>query len=87
MNKKTPRITARRFFITIIAMCPGRDSNSHVLRHTPLKRTCLPVSPPGLDYKGNFITYNSTNIILRSAQIQMFREPLLFHQIVFQYHF
>ncbi|MDP1744331.1 MAG: hypothetical protein Q8L90_02065, partial [Bacteroidota bacterium] len=29
---------------------------SHVLRHTPLKRTCLPVSPPGQGDKVNFIT-------------------------------
>ena len=28
--------------------CPGLDSNQHSLRHTPLKRTCLPISPPGL---------------------------------------
>ncbi len=27
--------------------CPGQDLNLHVLRHTPLKRACLPVSPPG----------------------------------------
>ena len=27
--------------------CPGLDSNQHSLRHTPLKRTCLPISPPG----------------------------------------
>ena len=26
--------------------CSGRDLNPHALRHTPLKRTCLPVSPP-----------------------------------------
>src|SRR5262245_40916218 len=24
----------------------GRDSNSHAFRHTPLKRTCLPIPPP-----------------------------------------
>ncbi len=26
--------------------CSGRDLNPHALRHTPLKRTCLPISPP-----------------------------------------
>lgn len=25
-----------------LAMYPGGDSNSHVLRHTHLKRTCIP---------------------------------------------
>ena len=32
---------------TTSALCPGLDSNQHTLRHTPLKRTCLPISPPG----------------------------------------
>ena len=27
--------------------CPEQDLNLHVLRHTPLKRACLPISPPG----------------------------------------
>src|SRR5437867_10975484 len=27
--------------------CPGRDLNSHGFPHTPLKRTCLPIPPPG----------------------------------------
>ena len=26
--------------------CSGRESNPHALRHTPLKRVCLPVPPP-----------------------------------------
>ena len=26
-------------------MCRRRDSNPHSLRHTPLKRACLPISP------------------------------------------
>jgi len=38
-------------------MCSGRDSNSHVFRHTPLKRTCLPVSPPEQGDKVNFISF------------------------------
>jgi hypothetical protein len=29
------------------AWCPGQDSNLHALRHTPLKRVCLPIPPPG----------------------------------------
>ncbi len=30
-------------------VCPGEDLNLHGLRHTHLKRTCIPVSPPGHD--------------------------------------
>ena len=30
----------------LIKICAGRDSNPHALRHTPLKRTRLPVPPP-----------------------------------------
>jgi CheY-like chemotaxis protein len=26
--------------------CSGRDLNPHTLRHTPLKRACLPIPPP-----------------------------------------
>src|SRR6266446_474271 len=26
--------------------CSGRDLNPHGFRHTPLKRTCLPIPPP-----------------------------------------
>src|SRR5436190_7581422 len=29
-------------------VCPGRDLNPHVFRHTLLKRTRLPITPPGL---------------------------------------
>ena len=35
-------------------LCPGLDSNQHSLRHTPLKRTCLPISPPGLKNSQRF---------------------------------
>src|SRR5262245_24245156 len=28
--------------------CSGRDLNPHGFRHTPLKRTCLPIPPPEL---------------------------------------
>ena len=28
-------------------LCPKGDSNSHTLRHHPLKMACLPVSPSG----------------------------------------
>ena len=27
--------------------CPRRESNPHTFRHTPLKRACLPIPPPG----------------------------------------
>ena len=30
--------------------CRRRDSNPHSLRHTPLKRACLPISPLRLKY-------------------------------------
>ena len=26
--------------------CSGGDSNPYTFRHTPLKRTCLPIPPP-----------------------------------------
>jgi hypothetical protein len=32
--------------------CSGRDLNPHGLRHTPLKRTCLPIPPPERLYSG-----------------------------------
>src|SRR5215831_87736 len=48
MRKATPIGVASR------SWCPGRDLNSHGFPHTPLKRTCLPIPPPGheadLDY-------------------------------------
>ena len=31
----------------ILILCPGEDLNLHVLLHTHLKRTRLPISPPG----------------------------------------
>ena len=34
--------------------CSGRDLNPHALRHTPLKRTCLPISPPEQIEERNF---------------------------------
>src|SRR5262245_27165614 len=33
--------------VRALAWCPGRDLNSHGFPHTPLKRTCLPIPPPG----------------------------------------
>ena len=32
--------------------CSGRDSNPYALRHTPLKRVCLPIPPPEHLYRG-----------------------------------
>ena len=32
--------------------CPGRDLNPDDLRHTPLKRTRIPIPPPGHWYRG-----------------------------------
>ena len=40
-------------------LCPGEDLNLHVLRHTHLKRTRLPISPPG---QNGFYSYVITNI-------------------------
>ena len=32
--------------------CSGQDSNLHALRHTPLKRVCLPIPPPEHFHEG-----------------------------------
>ena len=32
--------------------CSGQDSNLHALRHTPLKRVCLPIPPPEQKVEG-----------------------------------
>ena len=34
------------FFPPFCRWCSGRDSNPYALRHTPLKRVCLPIPPP-----------------------------------------
>jgi hypothetical protein len=34
--------------------CSGRDLNPQAFRHTPLKRTCLPIPPPERCEKGKF---------------------------------
>ena len=39
---KTGKLLAR-----INHLCPGKDLNLHTFRHTHLKRTCIPISPPG----------------------------------------
>ena len=38
--KKSNTVRVRFFW------CSERDSNPHDFRHTPLKRTCLPIPPP-----------------------------------------
>lgn len=38
----SPRYSLR----SLEGWCSGRDSNPHTLRHTPLKRACLPIPPP-----------------------------------------
>jgi hypothetical protein len=35
-------------YIMILPWYPGGDSNSHVLRHTHLKRTCIPFQHLGI---------------------------------------
>ena len=42
--------------------CAGRDLNPHTLRHTPLKRTCLPISPPARNLKIFFQARPSNSI-------------------------
>jgi hypothetical protein len=32
--------------LSLLLGCSGRDLNPQAFRHTPLKRTCLPVPPP-----------------------------------------
>ena len=39
--------------------CRRRDSNPHTLRHTPLKRACLPISPLRHQKKHNLILSSS----------------------------
>lgn len=36
--------------IRFLIKYPGRESNPHVLGHTPLKRARLPIPPPGCTY-------------------------------------
>ena len=38
--------TVRGSVIGVRGWCSGRDSNPYTFRHTPLKRTCLPIPPP-----------------------------------------
>ena len=40
--------------------CSGRDSNSHGLRHCPLKTACLPIPPPELRF------FSGSIVVLRS---------------------
>lgn len=35
-----------RFHSDSSRWCSGGDSNPYTFRHTPLKRTCLPIPPP-----------------------------------------
>jgi hypothetical protein len=39
-------LIGRSFNRALRRMCSGRDLNPQAFRHTPLKRTCLPVPPP-----------------------------------------
>ncbi len=39
-------------------VCAGGDLNPHGLRHTPLKRMCLPVPPPAQNIKQQSIYHN-----------------------------
>ena len=39
----------------LLKWCRGRDSNPHGLLHTPLKRARLPITPPRLGNKKNYL--------------------------------
>src|ERR1039458_9412298 len=65
---KVPRMSSNpKFFLTnrnkakdlIIEefWCAGQDLNLHGFRHTPLKRTCLPIPPPAPKRIGTLINY------------------------------
>ena len=43
--------------IAILKWCSERDSNPHGFRHTPLKRTCLPIPPPERFLKPHICRY------------------------------
>jgi hypothetical protein len=45
-EKTELRNIALALFLALFSY-PGRDLNPYTLRHTPLKRACLPVSTPG----------------------------------------
>src|SRR5262252_2205767 len=45
--EKSPTTKATPLGVAFVQWCPGRDLNSHGFPHTPLKRTCLPIPPPG----------------------------------------
>ena len=38
------------FIPLAVILCPGEDLNLHALRHTLLRRACLPVSAPGQNH-------------------------------------
>ncbi len=40
-----------------LILCPERDSNPHALRHTPLKRACLPISAPGPKWSAKMLFF------------------------------
>lgn len=44
-TKNLPWLSKRDFCWGIWVVCGWRDSNSHSVSHTPLKRTCLPIPP------------------------------------------
>ena len=54
VNRRLPHSRKSKFNkqkkLTLFALtffwCSERDSNPHDFRHTPLKRTCLPIPPP-----------------------------------------
>ena len=58
MKKNQSGNFALALFLALI-LYPGGDSNSHALRHTHLKRTCIPFQHLGMLY---FSTTVETNI-------------------------
>ena len=41
--------------------CPGQELNLHAVRHTLLRRTCLPIPPPGHSLKKDLKEHQFSN--------------------------
>ena len=63
----------RKNYNTQKKWCPGRDLNPHGLLHTPLKRTCLPVPPPGRGFGRDYLI--SLELMLKMVAGEGFEPP------------
>ena len=57
--------------LIICLWCRRRDSNPHTLRHTPLKRACLPISP--LRHRARDWTRTSTACAIRPSNVRVYQ--------------